>query len=317
MGTTEPMIDHIGTESIDVPVFFPEPEKQFFGFVSMPRTSPPSTTGVILLSGSFGGTTTLGRNRMWLKMARSLADRGYPVLRFDYAGIGYSVGELVCCDLDRPALSELAAGFDVLADHGAERFIVVGTCYGSRTALEGTVGDPRIAAVHLLVPPVRDVTKGQEDAEHLAEYVGAASLAKKAITPQNLRKLVTNKQSRRAARRVLSMKARSVVGRGPRRAGSGEAPQGRSARDASLKFQRPLRALLEGGVPVRLLFGDADPFFTEFQEARAGRLGEFLDQHHDLVDVEIVSGKVRGFLTVSAQDASIRSVVDWVERQGG
>lgn len=306
--------DSIGAKSSDTPIFYPEPDLTYFGILAEPTTAPTRTTGVILLSGTFGGTTTLGRNRMWLKMARSLADRGYPVLRFDYTGIGDSVGDAVCYELESPAVPELRAGFDLLSSRGVTDFLVVGTCYGSRTALAGSVGEERVRGIHLLVPPVRTGTKGVGGADHLAEYVGTASLAKRAFSPRILRKLFRSKKARIAARRVVTQKLGALFGRGK------TAPQTSNAtepttRDAAPGFQRPLRQLLSDGVPVQMLFGEDDFFWTEFQEARNGRLGEVLSQHSDLLEVETVPGIVRGFLSVRVQDAVINSVVSWVERQ--
>ena len=301
--------DSIGAKSSDIPIFYPEPEQTYFGILAEPTTEKAKTTGVILLSGTFGGTTTLGRNRMWLKMARSLADRGYPVLRFDYTGIGDSVGDAVCYELENPAVPELRAGLDLLSTRGVTDFLVVGTCYGSRTALAGSVGEERLRGIHLLVPPVRTGTKGVGGADHLAEYVGTASLAKRALSLRVLRKLFGSKKARIAARRVLARKTAGLFGRRQPEPAVGEA----STRDAAPGFQRPLRQLLSDGVPGHMLFGTDDFFWTEFQEARSGRLGEVLDQHPDLLEIETVPGIVRGFLSVRVQDLVINSVVNWVE----
>jgi pimeloyl-ACP methyl ester carboxylesterase len=310
VGATAGISDRIATQSTDVPVFYPEPDKTYFGIISTPTIAPLSKTGVVLLSGTFGGTTTLGRNRMWLKMAHALADRGFPVLRFDYAGIGDSIGDAVCYELENPAIPELHAGFDLLASQGVERFVVVGTCYGSRTALAKSVGEPRVHGIHLLVPPVRTGTKGVGGAEHLAEYVGTASLARRAFSLRVIRKLFRSKKARSAAGNVLSMKLKSVLGRN----GGDTQEEPRPSREAAEGFHRPLRRLLEDGVRVRMLFGKNDFFWTEFEEARAGRLGKDMRQYGDLIEIETMPGTLRGFLSVRVQTESIRSVVDWVER---
>ncbi len=306
--------DSVGAKSSHTPVFYPEPEKTYFGFISEPAVASQRTTGVIFLSGTFGGTTTLGRNRMWFKMAEKLADRGYPVLRFDYQGIGDSAGEAVCYELENPAVPELRAGFELLASRGVTDFLVVGTCYGSRTALAGCVGEERVRGIHLLVPPVRTGTKGVGGADHLAEYVGTAELAKKAMSRRILRKLFRSQKARRAAGRVVTQKLKSLLGRKPAPV-EDEKQEAADTRAAAPGFQRPLRQLLNDGVPVHMLFGTDDFFYTEFVEARAGRLGEALDQHAELVEIETAPGTVRGFLSVRVQNLVIDSVVDWVERQ--
>lgn len=300
----------VGTDSVDLPVFYPESDKRYFGIVSEPESGRAKTTAIVLLSGTYGGTTTLGRNRIWLKMARRLADRGYRVLRFDYAGIGDSVGEAVCYELEKPAVAELKAGFDLLESRGAEDFIVVGTCYGSRTALVGSAGDPRVRGVNLLVPPVGSGTKGIGGAEHLAENVGSVSLIKKALSRRTIRKLIHNRRAREAARQVVSLKAQSVL----RSDTSGGEESGQNG-DAAADFYRPLRRLLQSGVPVHILYGTEDFFLTQFEQARQGKLGAMLDSHSELVEVETMPGIVRGFLSMRVQDAVIDSVVEWVGRK--
>ncbi len=311
LGITKP----VGAKSSDIPVFYPETDQTYFGIISKPTAEQMRTTGVILLSGTFGGTTTLGRNRMWLKMARALADRGYPVLRFDYAGIGDSSGDATCYALESPAVTELHAGFDLLSSHGVTDFLVVGTCYGSRSALAGSVGEERVRGIHLLVPPVRSGTKGVGGADHLAEYVGTASLAKKVFSKRIMRKLFRSKKAREAAWRVVTQKLRSLVGRRTQPATPDAAEEADDTRGAAVGFQRPLRRLLSDGVSVHFLYGTDDYFWTEFDEARNGRLGEALQQHADLVEVETVPGIVRGFLSVRVQNVAIDSVLDWVERR--
>jgi len=302
--------DAASINSIDEPVFFPEPDNTYFGILSVPTSSEQETTGIVLLSGTFGGTTTIGRNRMWVKMARRLAGQGLPVLRFDYAGLGDSVGEMVCYELETPAVPELNAAFDLLASRGATEFIVVGTCYGSRTALVGSAGDPRVKGVFLLVPPVRSGKKGTGGTDHLAEQHGSASLAMNAVKPRNIKKLAMNKQSRTSARRIAEAKMRSIA----KRVKPGQAQAKDPSKDAAPDFHRPLRKLLSDGVPVHLLFGTDDFFWSQFQDAADGRLGEDLDRFGDLIEVDTVPGTLRGFLSMRVQDVSINCVSEWVAK---
>jgi len=300
----------IGALSRDLPVFFPESDKTYFGLLSEPTHVARKTTGVLLMSGTFGGTTTLGRNRMWLKLARALADRGYPVLRLDYTGLGDSIGEPYCYALETPAVPEAKAAFDLLGSRGATDVLLVATCYGSRGALAGAVGDPRVRGLYLFVPPVRSGVKGVGGADHLAEYVTSGELAKRALSRRIIRKLVKNPRARQAAVRVVAKKL-GLARDTDEATGPSNVPE---TRDADAGFHRPLRRLLTDGVPVRFLYGEDDFFWTEFQEAAEGRLGADLDRYAELIELETVPGVVRGFLSVRVQDLVIESSLGWVER---
>lgn len=303
--------DTTSVDSFDEPVLFPEPDNTYFGILSVPTSDNATKTAVVLLSGTFGGTTTIGRNRIWVRMARRLAREGHPVLRFDYAGLGDSVGEMVCYELETPAVPELSAAFDLLASRGATEIIVVGTCYGSRTALVGSAGDPRVRGVYLLAPPVRSGRKGTGGADHLAQQHGSAVLAMNALKPRNIRKLVQDKRSRASAMRIMERKAHSIA----QRLRPDEEPPAEPSRDAAPDFHRPLRRLLTDGVPVHLLFGTDDFFWAQFQDATEGRLGDDIARFSDLLTVETVPGAVRGFLSLRVQDIAIDSVAAWIAEQ--
>jgi pimeloyl-ACP methyl ester carboxylesterase len=305
-----------GVASSDEPVYFPSDENTYCGIISIPTSTSGSmsTTGVVLLAGTGPGSGTIGRNRMWVRLARTLADEGTPVLRFDYAGVGDSSGEMIGYDLDTPAVEALQAAFDVLESIGCEDIIVVGTCYGARTALAGSAGDPRVAGIHLMVPPVKSSAKGSAGVEHLAGYASSRTIARKAVEPRTIKRLLKSKGARKAARRFVAVKARKAVGT------STESRSRRidTTKEASPGFQRPLHQLLVDGVPVHILFGMDDFYWTEFKEAARGRLGEDLQEFSDLIDVKTIPGVLRGFPSMRIQDLAIESVVSWVqERSSG
>ena len=297
-----------GMASRDEPVYFPAEEDTYCGLLSLPTADSMSTTGVVLLAGTGPGSGTIGRNRMWVRLARTLADAGTPVLRFDYAGVGDSSGEMVGYDLDTPAVDALQAAFDLLESRGCEDVIVVGTCYGARTALAGSAGDPRVLGIHLLVPPVKSSKKGSAGVEHLAGYASSTTIAKKAVQPRTIKRLFMSKGARKAARRFVAVKARNVSGASH---GSGSRGADRS-READRGFRQPFHQLLADGVKVHMLFGSEDFYWTEFNEAARGRLGEDLDEFADLVEVETIPGVLRGFPSIRVQDLAIESVMTWV-----
>jgi hypothetical protein len=110
------------------------------------------------------------------------------------------------------------------------------------------------------------------------------------------------------ARRVISLKVSSLFGRS-----NGDQGADDETVYVSEDFHRPLRRLLERKVPIKFMFGEDDFFRTEFESAREGRLGQLLDAHSDRLDIEVVPGIVRGFLTIQVQDQCIESVLSWVE----
>jgi len=91
---------------------------------------------------------------MFVKLARECAEAGFPVLRFDYRGMGDSDGALRTFDrIDddvKAAIDELAAARPEL-----RRFVLFGLCDAASAALIYAAKDPRVTALALLNPWVR------------------------------------------------------------------------------------------------------------------------------------------------------------------
>lgn len=88
------------------------------------------------------------------------------------------------------------------------------------------------------------------------------------------------------------------------------------ATEAADGFLQPFRTIVQRGVPVRIVYGSDDIFWTEFQRAAEGRLGRVLEKAGDTVEVDTVPGIIRGFTSVRIQDLSVQNIVDWVKARG-
>jgi hypothetical protein len=92
----------------------------------------------------------VGPNRLYVHIARRLAGRGHPVLRFDAAGIGDSAMRLDEVGNDADRRQEIGAAFDLMHDRtGATRFGLIGICSGAVSAFQAALADPRAAALAL------------------------------------------------------------------------------------------------------------------------------------------------------------------------
>jgi exosortase A-associated hydrolase 1 len=140
-------------------VMFDCNSKRLVGIVSLPSIKEVTknhgmSTGVVIVVG--GPQYRAGSHRQFVLLARELAGAGFPVLRFDYRGMGDSTGEL------RDFLDitpDIAAGVSALLAQvpGMEKIVLWGLCDGASAALmyiEATQ-DTRIAGLCLLNPWVR------------------------------------------------------------------------------------------------------------------------------------------------------------------
>lgn len=125
---------------------------QLFGVLSLPNEA--KRTGVVIVVG--GSQYRAGSHRQFVLLARCLAANGYPVLRFDYRGMGDSLGELghfehVEADLGA-AVTALKHALPIL-----DRVVLWGLCDGASAALlyVQKTSDPHIAGLLLLNPWIR------------------------------------------------------------------------------------------------------------------------------------------------------------------
>lgn len=131
---------------------------QLFGILAEPAealapTDPRSRVAVLMLN--VGTNHRVGPNRMYVKMARAWARRGYRSLRFDLAGIGDSgaaAGYSKTRLYSRGSTVDVQAAMDALGARGTDRFILVGLCSGAYVGFQTALADPRIAGLILMNP---------------------------------------------------------------------------------------------------------------------------------------------------------------------
>jgi exosortase A-associated hydrolase 1 len=120
------------------------------GIVSAPAS--PSPRGVLIVVG--GPQYRAGSHRQFTLLARELAERGIPAMRFDYRGMGDSTGdprsfETVTEDL-RTAIDHFMA-----SQPGLRELVLWGLCDGASASLFYAQHDARVCGLILLNPWVR------------------------------------------------------------------------------------------------------------------------------------------------------------------
>lgn len=110
------------------------------------------TFGVLVIVG--GPQYRVGSHRQFVLLARTLAQAGYPVLRFDYRGMGDSEGELRGFE---HVASDVRCAIDALLERVPQLRAVVlwGLCDGASAACFYAASDARVRGLALLNPWVR------------------------------------------------------------------------------------------------------------------------------------------------------------------
>ena len=277
------------------PVFIPAEREDLFGIFTRPSRS---ANGVAVLALPGGGSDpTFGKNQVRRRLALELADRGFSVLRMNYRGVAESGGAMREVDFGDPWTEDAIAAVRWLEAGGFDRIVIIGQCFGGRTAVATARHVRHLMGLALVGPPVRDVTHNEAILRRpLSWYL------RRAISPRSLRLLFRSGGAQRRRQAVKTKIVRTVTGAGPpRQAG------------ASLVFVDALKGALERRIPVLLLYGSTDDFYPDFEFVRTGPLAGVIADAGDLVDVQVVDARFGGMHNLSTQEIFVDSLVSWID----
>jgi alpha-beta hydrolase superfamily lysophospholipase len=152
------------------PVFFGA-EADLFGIVTEPRRGEIRRRGVILVNAA--ADNHIGAARMYVALARRWAQRGYVVLRMDFAGIGDSATRPGQPDdevFPPTALDDIRSAIDLMRNrYGVGEMTLAGLCSGGYHALRAAVAALPVNRI-LLVNPQNFFWRQGDSLEDLQLY---------------------------------------------------------------------------------------------------------------------------------------------------
>jgi len=135
----------------------PGPQADLLGVLTTPRMAQPPRTGVLVVVG--GAQYRTGSHRQFVHLARTLAQAGHPVLRFDLTGMGDSPGLVAPFDATEGDVGAAVQALLVAAP-SLQKVVLWGLCDGASASLlyVQRTQDRRVAGVVMLNPWVRSET---------------------------------------------------------------------------------------------------------------------------------------------------------------
>jgi len=125
--------------------------RSLVGIVTDPEHFDPARPAVLLLSPA--RLLRCGANRLYVKLARQLADAGLLTLRFDFSGTGDSLPRQDDVPKNQANILEAVEAMDYLqAEYGVRQFLAIGLCQGAWTAFHAAVRDARVVGLGLINP---------------------------------------------------------------------------------------------------------------------------------------------------------------------
>jgi pimeloyl-ACP methyl ester carboxylesterase len=293
------------TASSETPVFFRSGTETLFGILTEPTTEAIGIAAIQVPGGAQGPST--GRNQTAARLSRRLAAEGYHAFRFDYHGVGESTGTVERFRLNEPFDQDVAGGIDWLRTVGIERFVLIGGCFGARTALACATRMRGIEALVLRAIPVRDKEKDETGTWAIAPTRTFWQYARRAIRPRVILGMVQGNR-RRAYIRLMTATWRAR--------GKGEKLNPNGGLDwVSPSLLSGLEAAVEKRMPILVVSGTGDPGFEDFHRAVSGQLGDLLHRADSLVDVSILDGRVGAAADVALQEPVMDLIASWLRRR--
>jgi pimeloyl-ACP methyl ester carboxylesterase len=298
------------TTRSEAPIFFPAGNERLFGIITAPVVRPNGTAAILLSAGRY--RSSIGRNRFFVRICRHLAGEGYHAMRFDYHGGGESTGTLKEFRLDRPFVEDLDGAVRFLETRGLSNFVLVGSCFGARTALSYAASmGPSLRGIVLIAAPLRDDSGLEGFSTKLAMKWNFWDYLHRGLRVRVVRGLFD-----RDRRRLYSSLARGKWKATAAQLRWRVASQREDVYPISSKFLEPLVCLVQRRVPVMFVYGTEDEDYADFHQAKGGRLGELLGRGGPLIEVRTLPGRVHGLASVAVQDEILRVVVAWLDGQG-
>jgi uncharacterized protein len=256
-------------------------------------------TAIVIIVG--GPQYRVGSHRQFVLTARHLAEQGFPVLRFDYRGMGDSAGETGHFERVN---ADVRAAIDALlqAKPQIQRVVLWGLCDGASAALLycRETQDPRVAGLVLLNPWVRSLTT---QAVTRVKHYYLQRLRDRAFW----RKLVSGQVAASALTDLMSSLRVMLRGRAAQQVPAGEPKTFQDRMAAAWQsWERPLLLAMSGN----------DQTAREFEEACAaqlvwrGALGRALVTRYDAADAD------HTFSQTAQRSALDARTVTWLQANG-
>jgi uncharacterized protein len=265
---------------------------------------PARTLGVLVIVG--GPQYRVGSHRQFVLLARAVAAAGYPVLRFDYRGMGDSEGELRGFE---HVEADVRCAIDALLERAphVRQVVLWGLCDGASAASFYAGRDPRVRGLVLLNPWVRGT-------QTLARSLLFNYYRQRLFDPQAWRELLQQRAKLGAALGSLARTAVSAT----RGSGQGTAVVGNAVAVPGSAAGQPLLPRVAAGLEsfrgaILLVIAGADLTGGEFVQGIARHRGLRRRLAKPNVTRQTLQAADHTFSTAAWRDQVARWTCEWLD----
>jgi uncharacterized protein len=290
-----------------------------FGLLHQPAVSR-TDVGIILLSPGVKGR--VAPHRLYNKMASAFCELGFPVLRFDFHGLGDSEGvvtEAMLADFYRTVqfgryVEDTHRAIEWMQENcGCDRFVLGGLCGGAITGVLAGAGHEKVAGILGLGLPV--ILDGSDVDKTLHMTVGQLNglrvrYFRKLLRPAAWLRLLT-------FRTDIRLLFRSMLAPFRKRAVTAGARDDSLAKQALASNQNPcfppaIMRLLSDSRSVLLIFSGSDRLHWEFEEKFLAFHRRSFEKYSHLAEVRVVKDANHIFTFPEWQQEMLRLSESWL-----
>jgi hypothetical protein len=288
------------------------PGSQLLGILCEPAERNEARTSDAVIFLNVGSNHRVGSNRMYVKMARSLAARGLTSLRFDVSGIGDSVslaGNENRLYAKEAVLDVKAAMNELTSLREVRRFFLVGLCSGAYLAFQTAHVDARVAGQVLINTQTFRWKEGDSLEVSLRKnYRSTRFYTTEMWNPQVWGRVLRGEVNAKGIAGTLASRALDRAKRGV----EGSIARMRSGRLEIDDVAAQFKDILKRGTETLLVFG-ANDGGLDLMESHLGPGARKLDKFRNF-QLEIVQGTDHTFTPLWSQAWLEKVVIDTVER---
>ena len=188
------------------------------GIVTEPDTTVTGAPVCLFLNAGLGHR--VGPSRVYVKLARRLAEAGVVSLRFDFSGIGDSPPSPSRADAEERAVSETSQAMDYLGRSlGTSTFVALGLCSGANTAFALARQDPRVTGAVLINATMLPSAHSEQQRSEALRRAQAHHHGDRFVHGRSWLRVLTGRSDFRGLTRSMLLLARRTFGldRAPRR----------------------------------------------------------------------------------------------------
>lgn len=317
----------------EIVTLFNNKQKKLFGIVHIPDQPliNGKKIGINLLHP--GVKYRVAPNRMNVKIARRLCQKGYYVFRFDSMGIGDSEGDLPDSILLQDIFEEIQKGLfvqDAIAandffckNYKLDKLILMGNCGGAITSIFAANEDSRVDAICLIDVPINLRTSKMTFVDKVTEEGGRADWLlfeyfKRIVSLKAWYRFFTFKTEYRALWKLLKMKIKNLFPSNKK----GKLPD--NIQKLCDKFYlnkyffEYFENFFQNKKKILFVVADNDPGTEAFMRYfKQGYLDDKYPNWRDgnIVEISTINNANHAYTLIESQENLILRICDWLDSQ--